>query len=72
MVPNLINVGERKLLSSSLETFNKKIACMKAGNLDGVAGITEEDEIPAGYADDSGIQQDITTSFLHRINKLHP
>jgi len=46
MVPNLIDVGERKLLSSSLETFNKKIACMKAGNLDGVAGITEEDEIP--------------------------
>jgi hypothetical protein len=46
LVPNLIEVGEKKLLSSSLETFNKKLACMKAGNLDEVAGITEEDEIP--------------------------
>jgi hypothetical protein len=47
MVPNLIDVGERKLLSSSLETFNRKLAGMKAGNLDEVAGITEEDEIPS-------------------------
>ena len=46
LVPNLIDVGEKKLMSSSLETFNKKLACMKAGNLDEVAGITEEDEIP--------------------------
>jgi hypothetical protein len=46
LVPNLIVVGEKKLLSSSLETFNKRLACMKAGNLDEVAGITEEDEIP--------------------------
>jgi hypothetical protein len=45
LVPNLIGIGERKLLSSSLETFNKRLACMKTGNLD-VAGITEEDEIP--------------------------
>ena len=47
LVPNLIEVGERKLLSSSLETFNKKLACMKAGNLEDVAGVTEEDEIPS-------------------------
>lgn len=46
LVPDLIEVGERKLLSSSLETFNKKLACMKTGNLEEVAGITEEDEIP--------------------------
>ena len=46
LVPNLIDVGEKKLMLSSLETFNKKLACMKAGNLDEVAGITEEDEIP--------------------------
>jgi hypothetical protein len=46
-VPNLIDAGERKLLSSSLETFNRKLACMKTGNLDEVAGITEEDEIPS-------------------------
>ena len=47
LVPNLIEVGERKLLSSSLETFNKKLACMKAGNLEDVAGVTKEDEIPS-------------------------
>jgi hypothetical protein len=47
VVPNLIESGERKLLSSSLETFNRKLALMKAGNLDEVAGITEEDEIPS-------------------------
>jgi hypothetical protein len=47
LVPNLIDVGERKLLSSSLGTFNKKLACMKAGNLDEAAGITEDDEIPS-------------------------
>jgi hypothetical protein len=46
LVTNVIDVGERKLLSSSLETFNKKLACMKAGNLDDAAEITEEDEIP--------------------------
>ena len=46
LVPNLIDVGEKKLMSSSLEMFNKKLTCMKAGNLDEVAGITEEDEIP--------------------------
>ena len=45
-VTNLINVGERKLLSSSLETFNKKLACMKAGNVDEIAEMIEEDEIP--------------------------
>ena len=47
MVTNLIDVGERKLLSSSLETFNKKLACMKAGNVGEMAGITEDDEIPS-------------------------
>ena len=46
LVTNLIDVGERKLLSSSLETFNKKLACMKAGNADEAAGMIEEDEIP--------------------------
>ena len=47
VVPNLIDVGERKLLSSSLESFNKRLMCMKTGNLDEVAGIAEEDEIPS-------------------------
>ena len=47
LVTNLIDIGERKLLSSSLETFNKKLACMKAGNLDGLAGMVEEDELPS-------------------------
>src|ERR1700733_386292 len=46
LVTNLIDVGERKLLSSSLETFNKMLACMKAGNADEAAGMIEEDEIP--------------------------
>ena len=46
LVLNLIDIGEQRLLSSSLKTFNKKLACMKAGNLDDVTGITEEDEIP--------------------------
>jgi hypothetical protein len=46
LVTNLIEVGERKLLSSSLETFNKKLACMKAGNADEMAGMIEADEIP--------------------------
>ena len=46
LVTNLIDVGERKLLSSSLETFNKKLACMKAGNVGEMAEIAEEDEIP--------------------------
>jgi hypothetical protein len=46
LVPNLINVGERKLLLSSLETFNKKLACMKAGNLNEVVEVTEDDDIP--------------------------
>jgi len=46
-VTNLIDAGERKLLSSTLETFNKKLACMKAGNVGNMAGITEEDEIPS-------------------------
>src|ERR1700733_8002458 len=36
-VTNLIGVGERKLLSSSPETFNKKLACLKAGNADEAA-----------------------------------
>jgi hypothetical protein len=47
LVTNLIDVGERKLLSSTLETFNKKLAYMKAGNVDEMAGMTEEDEIPS-------------------------
>jgi hypothetical protein len=47
LVTNLIDVGERKLLSSSLETFNKKLACMKAGHVDEMAGMIEEDEIPS-------------------------
>ena len=46
VVINLIDVGEKRLLSSSLDTFNKKLACMKAGNLDGMAGMVEEDELP--------------------------
>jgi hypothetical protein len=46
LVTNLIDVGERKLLSSSLETFNKKLACMKTGNADEMAGMIEADEIP--------------------------
>ena len=46
LVRNLIDVGEQKLMSSSLATFNKKLACMMAGNLQDVAGTTEEDEIP--------------------------
>jgi hypothetical protein len=33
-------------LSSSLETFNKKLACMKTGNADEMAGMIEADEIP--------------------------
>lgn len=45
LVTNLIDVGERKLLSSSLETFNKKLACMKAGNVGEMAEIAEEDKI---------------------------
>ena len=47
LVLNLIDVGERKLLSSSLETFNKKLACMKAGIVSEIAEISEEDEIPS-------------------------
>lgn len=46
VVINLIDIGEKRLLSSSLDTFNKKLACMKAGNLDGMAGMVEEDELP--------------------------
>ncbi|KAH9961657.1 hypothetical protein BGW80DRAFT_1463787 [Lactifluus volemus] len=30
----------------SLETFNKKLACIKAGHVDEMAGMIEEDEIP--------------------------
>ena len=44
-VLNLIDIGEKKLASSSLAMFNKKLACMMAGNLNEVAGITEEDEL---------------------------
>jgi hypothetical protein len=46
-VLNLIDIGEKKLVSSSLATFNKKLACMMAGNLDEAVGITEEDELPS-------------------------
>jgi hypothetical protein len=46
LVQDLIDVGEQKLLSSSLVTFNKKLACMMAGNLDDMTGLTEDDEIP--------------------------
>jgi hypothetical protein len=46
LVQDLIAVGEQKLLSSSLVTFNKKLACMMAGNLDDMAGLTQDDEIP--------------------------
>lgn len=46
-VLNLIDIGERKLLLSSLKTFNKKLTCMKAGNLEGMAGMIEEDELPS-------------------------
>jgi hypothetical protein len=44
-VLNLIDIGEQKLLSSSLETFNKKLTCIKAGNLEGMAGMIEKDEL---------------------------
>lgn len=47
LITNLIDVGEKKLLSLSLDTFNKKLACMKSGNLDGMAGTVEEDELPS-------------------------
>ena len=47
LVTNLIDVGEKRLLSSTLETFNKKLACMKAGNVEELAGMIEVDEIPS-------------------------
>ena len=47
LVTNLINVGEKRLLSSTLETVNKKLACMKAGNVDELAGMIKVDEIPS-------------------------
>ncbi|KAF8503300.1 hypothetical protein F5888DRAFT_1917408 [Russula emetica] len=47
LVTNLVDIGERRLLSSSLETFNKRLACMKAGNIGEMTGITEDDEIPS-------------------------
>lgn len=47
LVLNLIDIGEKKLVSSSLATFNKKLSCMMAGNLDDIAGMTEEDELPS-------------------------
>ena len=47
LVTNLIDVGEKRLLSSTLETFNKKLACMKAGNVDELAGMIKVDEIPS-------------------------
>lgn len=47
MVLNLIDIGEKRLMSSSLATFNKKLASMMEGNLDGAAGMTEEDELPS-------------------------
>jgi hypothetical protein len=46
-IVNLIESGEQKLVSSSLATFNKKLACMMEGNLDGAAAMTEHDELPA-------------------------
>lgn len=42
---NLIDIGEQKLLLLSFETFNKKLTCMKAGNLEGMAGMIEKDEL---------------------------
>ena len=45
LVTNLIDVGEKRLLSSMLETFNKKLVCMKAGNVDELAGMIKVDEI---------------------------
>ena len=47
LVTNLIDVGEKRLLSSTLETVNKKLACMKAGNVDELAGMIKVDEIPS-------------------------
>lgn len=47
VVPDLIESGERKLVSSSLATFNKKLVCMMEGNLDEAAALTEDDELPA-------------------------
>lgn len=47
LVTNLIDIGEKRLISSTLETFNKKLACMKAGNVDELAGMIEVDEIPS-------------------------
>ena len=47
LVTNLIDVGEKRLLSSTLEMFNKKLACMKAGNVDELAGMIKVDEIPS-------------------------
>ena len=47
LVTNLIDVGEKRLLSSTLETFNKKLVCMKAGNVDELAGMIKVDEIPS-------------------------
>jgi hypothetical protein len=47
LVLNLIDIGEKKLVSLSLAMFNKKLACMMAGNLDDIAGMTEEDELPS-------------------------
>jgi hypothetical protein len=46
-IVDLIESGEKKLISSSLGTFNKKLACMLEGNLDGVVALTEDDELPA-------------------------
>ena len=47
LVTNLIDVGEKRLLSLTLKMFNKKLACMKAGNVDELAGMIKVDEIPS-------------------------
>lgn len=47
MVNNLVDLGEKRLFSSTLETFNKKFACMKAGKVDELAEMTEDDELPS-------------------------
>ena len=44
---NLIEAGEKKLISSSLMTFNKRLACMIAGNMAEAAAMAEADELPA-------------------------
>ena len=47
LIQDLINVEEQKLLLSSLATFNKMLAYIMAGNLNNMAGVTKEDEIPS-------------------------